>query len=121
MEFGGWTRTTATAGSRRPSDGKIGGLLRPTPTLYSEAELTESSGSVSLTKGGSGKSSSCEALTDAQRGHHTRCVGRISVASVGLEKARLSGRECSRRRPTGDRCSLCRTGEDGKVKLGRDA
>ncbi len=73
MEFGGRTRTAATAGPRRPSDGKLGGLLRPTPTLYGEAELIESSGS-----------------------HHTRCVGRISVASVGLEKARLSGRECSR-------------------------
>ncbi len=72
-------------------------------------------------QGGSGKSSSCEALADAQRGHHTRCVERISVASMGLEKARLSGRECSHRRPTGDRCSLCRTGEDGKVKYGWDA
>ncbi len=30
---------------------KIGGLLRPTPTLYGEAEITESSGSVSMTKG----------------------------------------------------------------------
>ncbi len=39
------------AGPRRPSDGKLGGLLRPTPMLYGEAELTESSGSVSLTKG----------------------------------------------------------------------
>ncbi len=66
---------------------------------------------------GSGKSSRCEALADAQRGHNTRCVGRVSVASVGLEKARLSGRECSRRRPTGDQDSLCRTGEDGKVKF----
>ncbi len=26
MEFGGRTRTAATAGPRRPSDGKIGGL-----------------------------------------------------------------------------------------------
>ncbi len=30
---------------------KIGGLLRPTPTLYGETEITESSGSVSMTKG----------------------------------------------------------------------
>ncbi len=66
---------------------------------------------------GSGKSSRCEALADAQRGHNTRCVGRVSVASVRLEKARLSGRECSHRRPTGDQDSLCRTGEDGKVKF----
>ncbi len=36
---------------RRPSDRKIGGLLRPTPTLYGETEITESSGSVSMTKG----------------------------------------------------------------------
>ncbi len=36
-----------------------------------------------------------------------------------LEKARLSGRECSHPRPTGDQDSLCRTGEDGKVKFGR--
>ncbi len=36
---------------------------------------------------------------------------------MGLEKARLSGRECSRRRPAGDRCSLCRTGEDGNVNM----
>ncbi len=49
MEFGGRTRTAATAGPRRPSDGKIGGLLRP--TLYGETEITESSGSVSMTKG----------------------------------------------------------------------
>ncbi len=51
MEFGGRTRTAATAGPRRPSDGKIGGLPRPTPTLYGETEITESSGSVSMTKG----------------------------------------------------------------------
>ncbi len=37
-------------GPRRPSDVKLGGLLRPTPMLYGEAELTESSGSVSLIK-----------------------------------------------------------------------
>ncbi len=47
MEFGGQTKTAATAGPHRPSDGKLGGLLRPTPTLYGEAEVTESSGSVS--------------------------------------------------------------------------
>ncbi len=51
MEFGGWTKTAATAGPRRPSDGKLGGFLRPTQTLYGEAEVTESSGSVSMTKG----------------------------------------------------------------------
>ncbi len=65
---------------------------------------------------GSGKSSRCEALVDAQRGHNTRCVGRVSVASVGLEKARLLGGELApatdgRSRLTG------RTGEDGKVKF----
>ncbi len=58
-----------------------------------------------------------ETDADAQRGHNTHCVGRVSVASVGLEKARLSGGECSHRRPTGDQDSLCRTGEDGKVKF----
>ncbi len=41
---------------------------------------------------GSGKSSRCEALADAQRGHNTRCVGRVNVASVGLEKVRMPGR-----------------------------
>ncbi len=51
MEFGGRTKTAVTAGPHRPSDGKLGGLLRPTPTLYGEAEVTESSGSVSMTKG----------------------------------------------------------------------
>ncbi len=51
MEFGRRTRTAATAGPRRPSDVKLGGLLRPTPMLYGEAELTEFSGSVSLIKG----------------------------------------------------------------------
>ncbi len=40
---------------------------------------------------------------------------------MGLEKARLSGRECSHRQPMGDQDSLCRTSEDGKVKFGRDA
>ncbi len=35
-------------------------------------------------------SSRCEAHVDAQWGHNTRCVGRVSVASVGLEKVRLS-------------------------------
>ncbi len=38
MEFGGRTKTAATAGPRRPSDGKLGGLLRSTPTLYGEAK-----------------------------------------------------------------------------------
>ncbi len=55
-EIVGWssagrTRTAATAGPRRLSDGKLGGLLRPTQMLYGEAELTESSGSVSMTMG----------------------------------------------------------------------
>ncbi len=43
-----------------------------------------------------GEAVSCLAVRlspTTQRGHHTRCVGRISVASVGLEKARLSGWE----------------------------
>ncbi len=35
-------------------------------------------------------SSRCEAHVDAQWGHNTRCVGRVSIASVGLEKVRLS-------------------------------
>ncbi len=66
---------------------------------------------------GSGKSSRCEALADAQRGHNTRCVGRVNVASVGLEKVRIAWPGSSRRRPMGDQDSLRRTGEDGKVKF----
>ncbi len=58
-----------------------------------------------------------EALADVRRELNTRCVGRVSLAREGLEKVRLSGREYSRRRPSGDRYSLCRTGEEGKVKL----
>ncbi len=87
MEFGGRTKTAATAGPHRPSDGKLGGLLRPTATLYGEAEVTESSGSVSMTKG--------EAVSRLalRLSPMPNCVGRISVTSVGLEKASLSGRE----------------------------
>ncbi|KAF4106181.1 hypothetical protein G5714_013843 [Onychostoma macrolepis] len=55
-----------------------------------------------------------EALADARREHNTHCVGRVSVASVGLEKVRLSGRECAHRRPAGDQGSRCRTGKDRK-------
>ncbi len=117
MEFGGRTRTAATAGPRRPSDEKIGGLLRP--TLYGEAEITESSGTVSMTKGEAVSRLAVRLSPTPNGGTIPAVFRRISVASVGLEKARLSGRECSR--PTGDRCSLCRTGEEGKVKYGRDA
>ncbi len=60
-------RTAATARPRRPSDVKNRWVTETDPEV------------------GSGKSSRCEALADTQRGHNTRCVG--------LEKARLSGRE----------------------------
>ncbi len=54
--------------------------------------LTESNGFSLVCQVGSGKSSHCEALADAQWGHNTRCVGRVNVASVGLEKVRMPGR-----------------------------
>ncbi len=95
--------------------------MRPTPTLYGRPILTESNGSVTLTKGEAVNRLAVRLSPMPLRGHNTQCVGRVSVASVRLEKARLSGRECSHRRPMGDQDSLCRTGEDGKVKFGRDA
>ncbi len=44
-----------------------------------------------------------------------------AAATAGTRKGKVVWPGGSRRRPTGDRCSLCRTGEDGKVKYGRDA
>ncbi len=70
MEFGGRTRTAATAGPRRPLDGK------------------------------------------------NRWVTETNADALRWGRSQPGG---SRRQPTGDRCSLCRTGEDGKVKYGRDA
>ncbi len=65
--------------------------------------------------------SACEALADARRGRNSRCVGWVSVASVGLKNGRMSGWECSLLPASGGRSrldSLFRTGKDGKVKLG---
>ncbi len=46
----------------------------------------------------------------------------VSLDERGLEKRRLSGWECSRRCPSGDRVSPSWTGLDGRVKLsGRKA
>ncbi len=46
----------------------------------------------------------------------------VSLDERRLEKRRLSDRECSRRRPSGDRGSPSWTGLDGRVKLsGRKA
>ncbi len=53
-------------------------------------------------------------FSDARRGHNTRCVGRVSVVSVGLEKARLSGRE----HLAGDRREI-KTYCVGQVKMER--
>ncbi len=93
MVFGRRTRTAATARPRRPSDGKNRWVTETDAELYRRPILTESNRLVSFCQGGSGKTSRCEAHVDAQQGHNTRCVGRVSVASVGLEKVRLSGRE----------------------------
>ncbi len=41
----------------------------------------------------------------------------VSLDERGLEKRRLSGRECSRRCPSGDRGSPSWTGLDGRVNL----
>ncbi len=67
---------------RRPSDGKNRWVTEIDAELYGRPIFTEFNGFIS-----------CEAHVDAQRGHNTRCVGRVSVASVGLVKVRLSGRE----------------------------
>ncbi len=85
--------------------------------LYGRPILTESNGLVSSAKWEAVSRLAVRLSPTPNHKHNTRCVGRVNVASVGLEKARLSGRECSRRRPTGDQDSLCRTGEDGKVKF----
>ncbi len=66
---------------------------------------------------GSGKSSRCEAHVDAQWGHNTRCVGRGKRRQRGTRKGKDAWPGSSRRRPMGDQDSLCRTGEDGKVKF----
>ncbi len=89
--------------------------------LYGRPILTESNGSVSSTKGEAVSRLAMRLSPTPNGGHNTRCVGQVSVASVGPEKARLSGQECSHWRPTGDQDSLCRTGEDRNVKFGRDA
>ncbi len=93
MVFGGRTRTAATARPRRPSDGKNRWVTETDAELYGRPILTEFNGLISSTKGQVVRRLACEAHVDAQRGHNTRCVGRVSVASVGLEKVRLSGRE----------------------------
>ncbi len=93
MVSGGRTRTAATARPRRPSDGKNRWVTETDAELYGRPILTEFNRVNLVCQGGSGKTSRCEAHVDAQRGHNTRCVGRVSVASVGLEKVRLSGRE----------------------------
>ncbi len=120
MEFGGRTRTAATAGPRRPSDGKIGGLLRPTPMLYGEAEVTESSGSVSMTKGEAVSRLAVRLSPTPNGGTYPLCWT-DKRRQRGTRKGKVVWPGGSRRQPTGDRCSLCRTGEDGKVKYGRDA
>ncbi len=58
-----------------------------------------------------------ESLADVRLWFQNRRVRRVSLVERGLEKIRLSGRECSRRRPSGDRGSPSRTGLDRKVKF----
>ncbi len=99
---------------------KIGGLLRPTPTLYGEAEITESSGSVSMTKGEAVSRLAVRLSPTPNGGTYPLCWT-DKRRQRGTRKGKVVWQGGSRRRPTGDRCSLCRTGEDGKVKYGRDA
>ncbi len=42
-------------------------------------------------------------------------VGRVSLVAQQVRKGKVVWPGGSRRRPTGCRCSLCRTGKDGKV------
>ncbi len=58
-----------------------------------------------------------EALADVRLWFQNRHVRRVSRVERGLEKIKLSGRECSRRRPSGDRGSPSRTGLDRRVKF----
>ncbi len=58
-----------------------------------------------------------EALAVVRRELNTHCVGRVSLASEGLEKVRLSGQECSHWRPLGDQYSRCWTGKDRKGEV----
>ncbi len=58
-----------------------------------------------------------EALADVRLWLKNRRVGRVSLVERGLEKIRLSGRECSRRRPSGDRGSPSGIGLDRKAKF----
>ncbi len=99
---------------------KIGGLLRPTPTLYGEAEVTESSGSVLMTKGEAVSRLAVRLSPTPNGGTYPLCWT-DKRRQRGTRKGKVVWPGGSRRRPTGDRCSLCRTGEDGKVKYGRDA
>ncbi len=121
MVFGGRTRTAATARPRRPSDGKNRWVTETDAELYGRPILTEFNGLISSAKGGSGKTSRCEAHVDAQWGHNTRCVGRVKCRQRGTRKGKVVWPGAPRRRPMGDQDSLRRTGEDGKVKFGRDA
>ncbi len=58
-----------------------------------------------------------EALADVRLWFQKRRVGWVSLVERGLEKIRLSGRECSRRRPAGDRGSQSRMGLDRNAKF----
>ncbi len=91
MVFGGRTRTAATARPRRPSDGKNRWVTETDAELYGRPIFTEFNGLISSAKGEAVRR--LAARHNTQWGHNTRCVGRVSVASVGLEKTRLSGRE----------------------------
>ncbi len=59
-----------------------------------------------------------EALADVRLWFQKRRVGRVSLVERGLKtKIRLSVRECSRRRPSGDWGSPSRMGLDRKAKF----
>ncbi len=71
---------------------KIGGLLRPTPTLYGEAKVTESSGSVSMTKGEAVSRLAVRLSPTPNGGTYPLCWT-DKRRQRGTRKARLSGRE----------------------------
>ncbi len=68
--------------------------------------LTAEMGRSRRLQDGKGKFDSRGGSAEVRRELNTRCVGRVSVSSIGLEKVRMSARECSLLPASGGRSRL---------------
>ncbi len=121
---GSWGRSGSAESRGRSGSAESQGRLGSAELVGisgDECELDGPNGDESELDGTNGdclRLSGWEALANVRLWFQNRRDGRVSLVEHGLEKIRLSGRECSRRRPSGDRGSSSRTDLDRRVKLG---